>query len=789
MSKRTQVELLVSRLGVDYFINYRQNISKLKVLTQYMIRFHSIAFFLLVFSLSLGAQDFVLSGKVIDAENNEPLAFATISVSIDGKTSGSQSDLEGKYELKLPYGDHTLSVTYVGYQTHEMVLSNSDQRFLLKDIAMEPAANIIQELVVTGSKFEKPLSEVTVSMEVLKANLIENSNTVQIDQGLKKVPGVNIIDGQANIRGGSGFSYGAGSRVLLMVDEMPYQQADAGFPNWDFVPVENIKQVEVIKGAASALYGSSALNGIVNIRTNYATNTSHTSLSTFGTLYQNPSSDYDLWYGNDLPNEQGLSFAHRSKLGDRLGLVAGGYFFRQDNWRKTEYRKRGRVNLNFNYKVSDVLNIGVNSNVQISDNATLLLWNGLDSLMYEPFSLNGTESGTNTESTKIAIDPFVNLQLKDNARLRFQGRFYSTDNRASNGQSNQAKNYYGELQYRKQFSEYLTLTTGLVRSSVDASAELFGNARYEGLNAAYYIQGDAKVLNKLNLNLGMRYEYFELSDPEKTDTGDKIVGRFGLNYQVAEFSFLRGSFGQGFRYPTIAERYISTSVGAFNIIANPALESEDGWSAELGLKQGLALSKWKGYIDVSVFINQYENMTEFVFGAYDGSIGFRSENVGDTDIRGIELTLAGQGKLGNSPTQVLAGYTYIDPTFQDFTQEINNLSSADYNVLKYRFKHSAKFDIESKVNDGPFYMGLAMNYTSNMEAIDKAFLGFIPGLEQWREENNTGNAIFDARIRYDINEQFSISTLVKNLTNRQYTLRPALIEAPRNYTLKLNYKF
>ena len=61
---------------------------------------------------------------------------------------------------------------------------------------------------------------------------------------MEQVPGVTIIDGQANIRGGSGFSYGAGSRVLLLVDDLPMLAADAGDIKWSFLPVENLEQVE-----------------------------------------------------------------------------------------------------------------------------------------------------------------------------------------------------------------------------------------------------------------------------------------------------------------------------------------------------------------------------------------------------------------------------------------------------------------------------------------------------------------------------------------------------------------
>ena len=77
------------------------------------------------------------------------------------------------------------------------------------------------------------------------------------------------LDGQANIRGGSGWSYGAGTRVLVMVDDMPLISGDAGQVQWNLIATENVNQVEIIKGASSALYGSSALNGIINIRTDY----------------------------------------------------------------------------------------------------------------------------------------------------------------------------------------------------------------------------------------------------------------------------------------------------------------------------------------------------------------------------------------------------------------------------------------------------------------------------------------------------------------------------------------
>ena len=128
------------------------------------------------------------------------------------------------------------------------------------DIDLAPSSEQLSTVVVSAGRFEQKIEEITVSMEVIKPSLIENKNTTDIQTAMDQIPGVNITDGQANIRGGSGWSFGAGTRVLVMVDDMPLISGDAGQVQWKLIATENINQVEVIKGAASALYGSSALN-------------------------------------------------------------------------------------------------------------------------------------------------------------------------------------------------------------------------------------------------------------------------------------------------------------------------------------------------------------------------------------------------------------------------------------------------------------------------------------------------------------------------------------------------
>ena len=105
---------------------------------------------------------------------------------------------------------------------------------------------------------------------------------------------------------------------------------------------------------------------------------------------------------------------------------------------------------------------------------------------------------------------------------------------------------------------------------------------------AFFTQFDQRFFDRLSVSLGLRWERYTL---DKTDDESRPVARAGINYQAAKASFIRASFGQGYRFPSMAEKYTSTSLGSLNIFPNPELEAESGWSAETGIRQGFRLGK------------------------------------------------------------------------------------------------------------------------------------------------------------------------------------------------------
>ncbi len=762
-----------------------------------------IRFFTFLLSLTcmqLAAQTARLTVQVLDQQNSEPLTGASVRVG----SLGCTTDLNGLCGIDLPTGQHTVEVNFLGYEAERKVLNiNASTQMTVR---LRETENLLQQATVTAGRYEKPLSQVTVSLDVVKPKFLENNNALSIDNALDRIPGVNIIDGQPNIRGGSGFSYGAGSRVLMLMDDLPALQADAGYPNWNDFPVENVSQVEIVKGAASALYGSSALNGIINLRTGFAKDKPETQFSVFTGLTGAPADDRKRWWGRDtselaIPYETGASFAHRRKKG-KFDFVVSAFGLKAKSYQRQTERTYGRITPSLRYRATEQLTLGLNTNLTYGRSASFFIWGGDSTLAYQPGSGSLSRSLGRVRNT---IDPYLQYLDKFGNRHKLLNRYYFIRNNNEGNQSNFSDSWYSEYQVHRNLEEQgLAVTAGMVGNYVAVRAELYGDTTYTIKTAAAYAQFDKSIGKRLNLSLGLRYEQNVLKSPEIvgsdtipggiTKEGRPVV-RAGANYRFGKATYVRSSYGQGYRYPTIAEKFVNTDFGAGNAVEpNPALQSETGWSAELGLKQGLKFGSWQGFADAAAFITEYQNMMEFVvdrigFIPNQGITAvFQSKNVGDTRIKGIELGLQGIGRIADASATLTAGYTYLDPRYQVWgVAEKGNSSDTSRNVLKYRLRHTFKADADVEL--GKWKIGTNINYFSFMENIDAVFNLFLPGVNQFRNTHRRGTFLIDMRLGYKITSKLQALFIVKNLLNEEYQVRPALMGQPINYALRLDWKW
>ncbi|MBL6962476.1 MAG: TonB-dependent receptor [Bacteroidetes bacterium] len=770
-----------------------------------MLRIFSIL--LLLFStIWTSAQNTGVFGIIKDNNTKELLAGVNVYTS---NSHGIATDEKGSFLLSLEPGDHTLYFSYIGYEKISKEITVVKNKLIRLDVELQIQSRLLDEVVVSAGKFEQKISDVTVSMVVVKPQAIQNNNATTLESVVQKIPGVMVVDKQISIRGGSGYSYGAGSRVLLLIDDLPMLTGASGEIVWDYVPLESLEQVEIIKGASSSLFGSSALNGIINIRTAFPKEKAQTKLQISTTLYGSPRRKEIQWWGDTLKFKNNLQFFHSRKLGN-LDLIFGASVLSNDGFRQNDNEQNVRFTIGTQYASKKIkgLTFGVKSSFMKERGNLFLLWKDGDTGVY----MASPDYDQSFKLSRFNIDPYITFFNNKKTKHSLRTRFYRIQNTNNTYQNNLDKLFYADYKFQFYAKKGLVWTSGLSGSHMQTKSEIFGDTSHSGNNVGIYSQLDKKF-DKLTISLGGRWDRFSINEDQPDS---KPVFRAGINYHLAQQTYIRASFGQGFRYPTVAEKYTVTQVGSLKIFPNENLSAERGWSAELGLLQAFRIKNWLGYIDFAGFVSEYKDMIEFNFGQhyppelknptlwdFIDYTGFKAFNISNAQIYGIDIVLSGNGMIHKIPINYSLGYTYNKPLDLKFEENKAGYST-DHNILKYRFYHSAKASLS--VEHKGLSMGLDADYHSHMINIDKAFedsirtppnpsypngigIGIIlPGIKNYREEHNKGDIVFDFFLSYTLKEKHKLLFVIKNLLNREYMIRPGDVREPINYGIQYSIK-
>jgi len=838
----------------------------------------TIAFFMSVAGFTF-AQKGTLKGQVTDSDSKEGVPF--LSVYVSDKSAGVTTDFDGNYQMELNPGTYEIIFSSIEYGKTSKNVTLAAGETVTLNMAVQKADIKMETIIVKTDKYAKPIEDVISSMEVIKPNIIENKGVQDVTEALEQAPGLTIVDNEPQLRAGSGYSFGAGSRVQVLVDDLPMLSGDAGRPSWGYIPVENIEQVEVIKGAASVLYGSAALSGVINVRTAYPKPQPTTKLSLLTGVYDKPHRDEAKWWAENFPFWSDITFFHsrrvKSKTSDAsyFSFVIGGNILLENNFigpepnsasekvpqwndllakgsitktqyddsldmlsreiKKPDFSNRARLTFKTDVKSKHRkgLSYGLNGNLMYGRSTSPLIWLNNTNGLYRGYP----GAFTTTLQTTFNFDPYVHYLDQRGNIYTLNTRVFYQDNNNDNNQANKNTVFYGEFRYQKNLQKVkdFTISAGLMGQQNIGESELYagsddpceppapGQKKRSSTNIGVYAQLDKKFLDKLNVTVGGRWEYFNIEG----EVDNKPVFRAGISYKAAKATYLRASFGQGFRFPTIAERYISTTVGAVPISANPNLKAESSWNAEAGIKQGIRMgqgNRFLAYVDLAGFVQQYNDFVEFIAAQWcpfdpnrpgglieKSGFSFRSVNTNQARVSGIDVSLLGQGSITDDfAINVLAGYTWARPVSLDpnepfaFASDNNpsdtippppltyvntSTDTTDY-ILKYRYEHLPKLDIEFNYKDAS--LGFSFRYYNFLQNVDKIFyedfFTAITGIdiEEYREANKTSEYVFDLRFAYKIASHSKISFIVNNLLNREYALRPLKIDAPRSFALQYN---
>ena len=642
---------------------------------------------LLIEAALLNAQTFEISGVVSDTAGN-PLAGA--NVVIMGSNLGAASNFKGSFNIDgLKQGKYSLKISSIGYSTlyvPNIAITNKSIsiKVILHEIAIQS-----DQVVITASKYKQRISDLPVSAEIIKSDFISRKDITDLADAMRYAPGVNMVDDQISIRGSSGYSRGAGTRVLVEIDGIPYYTGDTGDIVWEAIPTIAIDHVEIIKGAASSLYGSSAIGGVVNVITKNIPATPSTYVKTSFGFYDKPT--YSIWdWSKELRTFTGLTLSHSQRIGN-LGLSFTLTRLADMSYKQSGFYTRYIGFIKGNYNFSPVSSLMFFANSLNQDDGSFLYWRDSRNVLIPPVA----DEGQSVLSNRYMLGLDYKEVISNSLFLNVRGSYYKTqwNDNTSSMNSSKSNQYHLELQTNANLSDNTILVSGIETTASNVTSNIFGNPT--AISFGVYSQADIKFAVPITISAGLRYDLNKL---DTLNVSNAVSPKLGINYKISNRMSIRSSFGTGFRAPSLSEAFTTTSAGGITIKPNPSIKPETNWNIELGANYQITKSS---DIDAAIFQNEFYDFIEPAVDPTDGLIFFN--NVTRARIQGLEINL--NDSFFDDKLNMSLNYIYLWARDLQLNQ-----------ALKYRPRNSVTASLDYTFNNYDF--GADFRYWSRVEEMD-----------------------------------------------------------------------
>jgi len=693
----------------------------------------------------------MIAGRILDSETREPLQ--AVNIMLLGTVRGASSDAKGRYIIKdLPAGSYTLRASMIGYRSVTIenvnVLPNKAVRadFFLRETPIE-----FDPIVVLAGKSEQRLDQAPVSISVVTSREIERRQPKSIIEALETAPGINFVGNQINIRGSTGYSFGAGNKVLLLLDGVPVYASDTGEFNWDMLPPLDIEQIEVLKGAGSTLWGASALGGVVNVITKDPAPEGRLLFSYTLGRYARPR--YDVWQWTDPDRlHYTREDASYSKRFDAFGLrLSAGRLF---NTGHSELGDAKKYNLTgkFDLRLPNAAKWTAYAAYSSISRGFFIQWRGQN----DPYEVDPSNLDNRARINQLNLYTKLNWPVSSRLAFNFRAslvRSLMGNQFGSGSEFNPAIGQGVEMSIDWIPAASHTVTLGAQYQHDTGSTEYFGDHR--GYFIGPYLQDEWRISN-VRLTAGFRYDRYQLIGGDKEDL---FSPRIGVNWEPWAATNVRASIGSGFRAATIVERFLELSVMNFKIKANPGLKAESSWAYDIGVRHYFN-PDWN--IDLSLFRNDYWELIEAHLDLIRGQIQFR--NIPRARIQGIEATTNLTRPVRLLGRRIEAGLQF-------------SLTAMDHLDLKYEepltYRPKTLATLKATLSSGALHLSLDHRYASRIDQVKLYPINDRVPMKFW-----------DVRLSADISF-FTLQLGVVNLFNYNYAPMESNLMPMRTYTLSL----
>ena len=584
----------------------------------------------------------------------------------------------------------------------------------------------MDEFVVTASRVATSKVDTPASISVITAEDLADKNYSNVQEVLADTPGVNILGGgsKGSINGEDQIMINGDTRVLVLVDGRRMNVGSTGKTSANWLPPANaIERVEVLKGGGSALYGSDAVGGVINIITKK---------------------------GAELGSQVTLKAATGSWGAEEYGLTASGS---NDKGLGVFVAANKERRGNFDYKnqqgdVVEMKNSGYNTegiNLKIDQVV------GDDDRITFAFEHNNSEGGVPYDTMVGFVETDTFKRLNNNVSLRYDwnesadnagfvqvyrnhqhAKFLSNDPYGAYKQSDFTDETTGfTAQQNLKLNEKNELTFGAEYYKTEVENKDYLNGGNSINNKAVYLEERWKINDSWQVNTGLRYD-------DHNRYGEELTPKVALNKKVNDDSNVYLSWGKVFKAPTVDKLFYKKLNGM--PASNPNLDPETGdvwtlgYNASIGSKTDFSASVYYSDIDNAITDN----------GLSWNDPDLKYINARKEKRRGLEVSL--NHKFDDN----LSGYASY--TYMQIEQDAGNGFERDGKEKPNTYRAGLKYEINE------------WTYNADLTAVS----GQKVRVGGWNGYTDRNYFVLDLGAQYKVNDNFKVFANVHNLTNARY---------------------
>ena len=607
-----------------------------------------------------------LAGHVTDAKDGTPIAGAMVLV--PGTQVTATTDAAGAYRFaQLAAGRYTLRVLVIGYLSatrDDVVVPVAGAPE--EDFALVRAAVELPGVVVSAGRAPQQAGDAPVSIAVLSQEDIQRRNVVTLDEALAYEPGVMFQHGTIDIRGASGIAGGVASRVLLLVDDHPLLTGATREIDFDALPVLDVDRVEVVRGPASALYGSNALGGVINVITRPISPTPQTVVRGYFGAYDPPS---DERFTGDLLDLKGLDVQHDQTVGSfgtRVFLERA----QSDGFTQNGGIDRWMGRAEVTYPQGSPMPLDLYALWAQEDDGNFFIWRDSTARYEVPTDEVGDWERLKWVNVGATVIPYGSpgLLIRVNPYLYFDGaQNHYSDTESDSTDYHRSTVIGTDVQVSVNPAAEHSLVLGLLGEQTSVTSNTLG--RHIEHDLALYGQDEAGLAPHLTATLGARLDRHSVAG----GSGQTVLSpKIGVVFKPEDRISLRASVSHGFRAPAPVEQFVRAEQSGFQVVPNPDLKPERTWASEIGATATIHGWLW---VDGSVFDDEYYDLIDPTAAAGYPFGFFQFRNVERSQVQGLDVE-ARTGLWGDR-IGIHVAYTFLHS--RDLATDLE---------LPYRSKHN-----------------------------------------------------------------------------------------------------